>query len=291
MPGAQTRLYVILARAARAGAVFRRGPSKQVQLARWRLDDDEFELGQWFKGRIYERRCDLSPSGRLLVYFAASQKPPYGSWTAVSRPPYLTALALWPKGDAWGGGGLFETENKLLLNHQSSMTALAPGFALPPRLRVEPFGGFSGRGEDGPIEHTRLQRDGWTLIDAGSGTKPNWKASLVWKYDSPVIYEKTSTARGRALALSSILKGIHQRGGPWRVVDHEVRDDGEVVRALPGADWADWDANGDLLHAQGGSLFRSERKGNGRLAEPRLLFDFAPLKFSPLKAPDDALSW
>jgi hypothetical protein len=70
-----------------------------------------------------------------------------------------------------------------------------------------------------------------------------------------------------------------------------VREDGEVVRALPGSDWADWDANGDLLHAQGGSLFRCERKGNGRLAEPRLLFDFAPLKFRPLKAPDDALSW
>ncbi len=55
-------LYAILARDARTGVVFRRGPSRQVQLIRWDLRDDTFEHGQWFKGRIYERRCDLSPS-------------------------------------------------------------------------------------------------------------------------------------------------------------------------------------------------------------------------------------
>src|SRR5262249_25498999 len=51
------------------------------------------------QGRIYERRCDLTPAGDRLVYFAASFRQPLHSWTAISRPPYLTALALWPKGD------------------------------------------------------------------------------------------------------------------------------------------------------------------------------------------------
>uniref|UniRef100_UPI003F21D23D hypothetical protein n=1 Tax=Rhizobium sp. F40D2 TaxID=3453141 RepID=UPI003F21D23D len=117
---AATRLYAILARAARTGVIFRRGPSKQVQLIRWDLRNDTLEHGQWFKGRIYERRCDLSPSGRLLVYFAATNCAPYGSWTAISKPPFFTALALWPKGDAWGGGGIFEDEETLLLNHSPS---------------------------------------------------------------------------------------------------------------------------------------------------------------------------
>lgn len=97
----QVRLYALLAREANVAVVFRRGPSKRVQLLLWHTDTDEFEEGQWFKGRIYERRSDLSPNGKLLVYFAADHKEGYFSWTAVSKPPFLTALALWPKGDCW----------------------------------------------------------------------------------------------------------------------------------------------------------------------------------------------
>ncbi|PPT49129.1 hypothetical protein XarbCFBP8150_21735, partial [Xanthomonas arboricola] len=40
-----TRLYVLLARDARTGVIFRRGPSKQVQLIRWDLRTDTFEHG------------------------------------------------------------------------------------------------------------------------------------------------------------------------------------------------------------------------------------------------------
>ena len=94
-PRASTRLYVLLARKAPIAVVFRRGPSKQVLLLTWNTETDELRQGQWFKGRIYERRCDLSPSGEKLIYFAAKHRGPHGTWTAVSRPPYLTALAMW----------------------------------------------------------------------------------------------------------------------------------------------------------------------------------------------------
>jgi len=66
----------------------------------------------------------LSPDGSKLVYFAQkinrrtlSDSEYTYAWTAVSRPPYFTALALWPKGDCWNGGGLFETNSRLWLNH------------------------------------------------------------------------------------------------------------------------------------------------------------------------------
>jgi hypothetical protein len=113
------RLYAILARDGRSAVVFRRGPSKQVLVLRWWLEDDRLEPGQWFNGRIYERRADLSPDGDLLIYFAANWHAPYETWTGVSRPPYLTALALWPKGDAWGGGGVFDQPRVVGLNHLS----------------------------------------------------------------------------------------------------------------------------------------------------------------------------
>jgi hypothetical protein len=105
------RLYCLLARNARMGVIFRRGPSRCVLLIRWNLANDTFQTGQWLKGRIYERRSDLSPSGEKLIYFAANHKPPLYSWTALSKPPWLTAIAFWPKGDCWNGGGIFESVN------------------------------------------------------------------------------------------------------------------------------------------------------------------------------------
>jgi hypothetical protein len=58
-----------MTRQARVAVVLRRGPSKQVLLVRWDLTDDSFEAGQWLTGRIYDRRCDLSPRGDHFLYF------------------------------------------------------------------------------------------------------------------------------------------------------------------------------------------------------------------------------
>ena len=103
-------LHVILARNAPVGIILRRGPSKWVQLIKWNTQTDVFEPGQWFHGRIYEQCCDLSPDGRLFIYFATkySGKALYDekisyAWTAISRPPYLTALALCNRRTVPGG--------------------------------------------------------------------------------------------------------------------------------------------------------------------------------------------
>jgi len=114
----------------------------------WNLATDEIEPGQWFKGRIYERRCDLTEHGDLLAYFAASYRQPLYSWTAISKPPYFTALALWKKGDGWGGGGLFDKSRNFRLNHRAGGMALGEGFALPKSLKLSPLGEHSGSGED-----------------------------------------------------------------------------------------------------------------------------------------------
>ena len=52
-----TRIYAILARKAPTAIVFRRGPSKQLLTIGWNTDTHKFRMNQWFKGRIYERRC------------------------------------------------------------------------------------------------------------------------------------------------------------------------------------------------------------------------------------------
>ena len=65
------RIHVILARRGQKAVVFRRGPSDKVTVIGWDRSNDSFQLGQWFRGRIYPLRCDLTPSGEHLIYFAA----------------------------------------------------------------------------------------------------------------------------------------------------------------------------------------------------------------------------
>ena len=69
------RLHAILARKADTAVVFRRGPSNKTAVLEWHLDSDTFSLGQWFYGSFYPYRCDISPDGRHLVYFAAKYGP------------------------------------------------------------------------------------------------------------------------------------------------------------------------------------------------------------------------
>ena len=126
MPEQQTqvpcRLCGLLARDVPRAVILRRGPSRRVQLLLWSTDTDTFVEGQWFYGRIYEWGCDLSPDGKLFLYLARKAKTQERQmsrtthkWTALSRPPYFTALALWPCGDSWNGGGMFLSHHSLWL--------------------------------------------------------------------------------------------------------------------------------------------------------------------------------
>ncbi len=102
---AAPRLHVLLARHKPLGVVMRRGPSKTFCTMLWDLRTDAITMGQWIKARLYPMRSDLSPDGRYLIYFALNgrwQSETRGSYTAISRAPYLKAITLCPKGDGAG---------------------------------------------------------------------------------------------------------------------------------------------------------------------------------------------
>lgn len=290
----QTRLYCILAREAPLAVVFRRGPSKQVLLSLWHTDTDQFHEGQWLKGRIYERRCDLSPNGTRLIYFAANYKEPYFSWTAVSKPPYLTALALWPKGDGWGGGGLFETERKILLNHRAAEMKLAEGFNLPRNLQIKPFGERPGWGEDSPIVDARMNRDGWRMVQDVEAIEHRRGASVGMEFRPPLVWSKKHHQLCR-YELQQHIHGLHQRDGPWYVIEHFVNDlDTGSVISLGRTEWADWCHSGDLVFAQDGKLFRLGFSAEGILRElnaSNLLIDLSDRSFKEVIPPSEAQRW
>lgn len=289
------RLYVILARKAPVAVVFRRGPSKRVLLVLWHLDTDTFHEGQWLKGRIYERRCDLSPSGKRLIYFAASYKGPYYSWTAISKPPFLTAVALWPKGDGWGGGGLFNSESEILLNHRSNEMTLADGFKLSKGIKVKPLGEHSGWGEDSPIVDQRLIRDGWDLVQRGESIKHELGAPIWIEFNPPEIWSKVNPVETRSYELREVTNGIHERNGSWYVTEHIIIDrNSETSISLGTTDLADWCGNGELLFAKDGKIFRLGFDKDGKLnpvEDAGLLIDLSELKFDPKEAPVEARSW
>jgi hypothetical protein len=118
---AHPRLSFLLASEAPVGVVFRRGPSKMVQVVMWNRTNDTFKPGQWFRGRIHTDRSDISPDGRHLIYFAIGGvawaiPATRGTWTAISKLPGLRATALWGQGDTWGGGGVFTSNRSFWLD-------------------------------------------------------------------------------------------------------------------------------------------------------------------------------
>lgn len=278
------RLFAILPRSGHSAVVFRRGPSKLVRLIRWDTRVDSFEPGQWFKGRIYERRADLSPSGSKLIYFAANQKLPYRSWTAVSKPPFLTALLLWPNGSTWGGGGTFESESTILLNQQPN---LAEGFKLPKRVRVSPLGASSYTEEGFGIYPLRLERDGWRLVQKGTN-----------QHHDPEIRRKRFTLDdGRAFELEMWMTvSNHGPSEPWEITEfllRETKTQNDIVFGK--LDWADIDSNGDILFAKEGSIFRLSPDMRAALpydmARARQLCDFSDSEFVEVPPPASAKSW
>ena len=290
------RLFILLAPEASVGVVIRRGPSSQVLLIKWDLEEDTFEHGQWLKGRIYERRCDLSPDGKLLLYFASDQRRAMSSWTAVSRPPYLTALALWPESDTFGGGGIFESRTKVLLDRQEwEGSQIAEGFSIPNWLSVGLLGRRGGW-EDFDLTSPwslRLKRDGWKLIQHPTKTKDKFGARMRLELDPPFTWQKAHPIRSDEFAIQMSILGIGGENRPSVVTEHCLVGTNGYLGQIGESEWADWDQNGDLLFAQSGCLFRlrCQNEGFGPIEEGEQIADFNGLEFRRCEAPDKARTW
>jgi len=88
-------------------AVLRRGPSAWSHVGRWDVGSGRFESGSWLRGTIYPQRCDLSPDGRWLAYFALKTPAPWTpgpTYIAISRLPWVHALVAWGTGGTWTQG-------------------------------------------------------------------------------------------------------------------------------------------------------------------------------------------
>lgn len=116
---AQCSLSFVHARDVPRTVILRRGPSRWVRCILWHRDRDTFEDGQWFRGTIRSEDCFLSPDAAHLIYIAHKEDGPGPEvgyrYTVISRPPWLTALALFPGGRWEGFAGRFLDNRRFVL--------------------------------------------------------------------------------------------------------------------------------------------------------------------------------
>lgn len=269
------RVHPILARDNDSAIIFRRGPSKYVCTLSWDLNTDNFRLGQWLHGRIYERRSDISPDGKYIIYFAMNgkwQSEVKGSWTAISHTPWLKAISLFPKGDCWNGGGLFTCNNSYWLNDGFSHENVSDVDELKRDIKYEPRENYGG--ECPSVYYLRLQRDGWRLLERSSNSI----------YDSHTVFEKIIKDGWLLVKTAHEQMGAPEgKGCYWDEHACVNESSGDIV-TFPDWEWAEY-RNSRLLFCENGCLYSTKIKTLPKLEGVNLLYDFNNMKFEELEAP------
>ena len=266
------RLHVLLARGSSRAVVLRRGPTRAVASFLWDRRDDSFVPGQWLRGRIYERRADLSPDGRFLSYFAHKPSARWSigeAYVAVSKLPWLTALHAFATCGTWTRGYCFT---------QDPQAHEVPGLPIPYGLQSIPA-----------LQFATERRRGW---EEAPGCPPR-EASDAWDQHRNARLVKRQPGGDRQLCVESIGHAGGEFGEEQAIdglrVQYSLEADGELT-LLDDVQWADWDRNGRLLVATrtGKLQVRQVSSGPGQLLFEQ---DLAQLEQCPVPAPDWATQW
>ena len=238
-----TRIHLLPAKEAPYVVIIRRNPSKTFHIIRWNIEHDEFEHGSWFTGHIYTHRSDVSFDGKWMVYLARGAGG--ATWNGVCLLPYLKTYLEADAPDAWGGGGYWKDSNTLLTSYWQSTTGSAP-------FRLEPMTGDGTQNSE--ALHLRMARDGWK------------RNGNYWGADRRIRGKKYLKARDgddgwnwqferRGPTLEAFFRGYLEH-----VANYEFR-----MREFPAllnkeVEWATFAANGDLVFARLGCVYRYSRK-------------------------------
>jgi hypothetical protein len=286
------RLFVLLAREAPIGVIFRRGGSDWTQMIKWHTDSDTFELGQWLRGDVKEYNGDLSPDGKLLLYHiyhkrlyyqleAQGRKPDkLLYYTAICKPPYFTALELWQNVNSPSGQFIDNTTVQLYPYSNPELQ--------PIRTVAQTPLNFELRNHDIEWTGPRITEKNVFLTNQG------WETIQIGKYDvgilnPPHIWSKSSNK----LSLYASHFG-HDFSGKQGGSDNQLTYSVSILNSgtdilLKSVNWADFDQQGRLVLAKQGKLFSAALQ-NGELHLTELA-DFNANKPDPQPAPDWAQKW
>ncbi len=243
-------------------------------MLRWDLRTDELVAGQWLVGRLYESACGLSPDGELLVYYARKGRLKF---TAVSRPPYFTALAYWEDGWPPTAGGFFDGNRRLVIGQRYDSSYRAGD--IPADFEVTSawdhfFGARPFTSWSDVIPQSRERNQGWCALESQIYAKPN------------------PSREHRSLRLERESTGTEVG---YRLVDDSANqgESSALTRDLGPLDWADWDHDGSLLYSREGCLYREQiaATGDAPRLEAVLVADLRDQVFENILPSKAARTW
>jgi hypothetical protein len=274
------RIFGIAATRAPVVAVLRRGPSDWSHLGAWDVARGLYTPGAWIRGNLYPQRCDLSPDGRWFCYLtlkAAATWHPGPSYVAISRLPWLTALAAWRTDGTWTRGIHFVEDTGVWQVAEPEVGDIAPCRRM--------FGVALTRASVFAVERRR----GWTE----TADSPPPQASDPWDEQraSSVTMEKmrpgTDGARLRVQGYFAAFRTT--RPGEPRQIRYEITGEGGPLH-LADVQWADWAADGSLLVATHDGRLQIREYSRGDLPV-RFEVDLAALTPVPVPPPPESHVW
>lgn len=255
-PRTTARLHLLPAKKKPIVVVLRRKPSRGYHVLQWHTRRHQLTSGSWFRGRLYEGRCDVSWDGRWMVYLAMGSQGE--TWNGICRPPWLRTVADLPNCGTWAGGGVFTQPRELLANDHwhwdRSLAEFSDDKSMPFKIVHEESGG-----EDLPSLERRLQRDGWQRAgDFGTERQISLKHTIY-----SVLHEGDAGWAWRPTAKHPTLR-MYYRGYFVGGSTYEFQLEDSALLGLD-VDWATWDCLGQLLVSRKGCLeaygLRDLRKG------------------------------
>jgi hypothetical protein len=227
------RIYCVSATEAPVVAVFRRGPTNWSHVGRWDLVQGRYEPGAWLIGRIFPRRSDLSPDGRLLCYFAHKPGATWGygeAYVALSKLPWLTALLAFGTCGTWTRGYYFTKDGSCDAPDDVKIP-------IPYGLRSIPA-----------VQFANERRRGWQETPDCPPHDPR----DMWDQRRNARMQKRQPRGNRLLRIESLGWAGGEFGVGQAVDGMRVRYSLEYngnLEALDDLQWADWDREGRLLVA------------------------------------------
>lgn len=269
------RIFCIPAAAAPVVAVLRRGPSDWWHVGRWDLAKLAFEPGAWFRAQLYPQKCDLSPDGRWLAYSAlnAGADWPAGEiYEAVSRLPWLHALAAWEAGTTYTRGIHF-------------LPGPGPSALGDPDVGdVTPLLERHGIALNRPEQFSVERRRGW---EETGDTEPR-HTSDTWDQRRRVRMRKPRPGGGCELQVAGSYAAFRDIPHLREPAEYSLwtSDDVEVLDVQ----WADWDPEGRLLVATSAGRLRMYADPFER-SKPQSDHDLSNLTPTPAPPPQWAKEW
>lgn len=268
------RLFGIPATRVPIVAVIRRGPSDWSHVGVWHTDSDTYESGAWLRGTLYPQKCDLSPDGRWLAYSAMKQPgdwPAGAVYEAISRLPWLTALA------AWGAGTTY-TRGLHFTDKADDADVGEPDVGEATAVRAR-YGLRWTQANQFAVERRR----GWRQ----SSETPHRDEGGPWDEKRRVEMIKHQPGGSRQLHVDGRYAAF-RTGDPNPDGTAYWLTDGDEIEPLDAVQWADWDRTGNLLVAMTDGRLQRRMLATGVTRE---VADLSLLKPRPMPAPDWATEW